>query len=563
MKKINFRKTLFAAVLLFQLNAIAAFGQTVVKGSVKDNTGKPISGVVVTDGAHFNTTDAEGNYVLNTDPTRYPMVYISTPAAYELPSKEGVADGFYQYLDAGKSENQCDFVLTKRQKPVDEFVYIVLSDPQVRNEKQLDRFRTETVPDLKQTADSLKNFEIVGMGLGDLVWDAMNLYAPYRQAVSNLGMTMFQLMGNHDFNLLYKSITQTDHPADGYGEQNYYQSFGPANYSFNIGKVHVIAMKDIDYDGNKKYTERFTPEDLDWLRKDLSYVPKGNIVFLNVHAPVANNTVAAGGNARNANALFQLLRPYQVHIFSGHTHFYENQLPAPTIYEHNIGAACGAWWAGHVNRCGAPNGYLVVQVKGDDVKWRYKATGCSPDYQFRLYQPGEFESQKDYVVANIWDWDWTYTVNWYEDGVLKGAMQAFDDEDQDYINIGENALDIVQQSKPENREAAEKFAMDFAAGYLRARYDVNAAFAREDNERNMALVGCLTDIALYRMVLSLPSRMSWEKYEKQYSRQVEWLEAVQSSAVMLDLPTVTGPNGEEDYHNPIRTGEGVRNNYIW
>ena len=41
MKKINFRKTLFAAVLLFQLNAIAAFGQTVVKGSVKDNTGKP------------------------------------------------------------------------------------------------------------------------------------------------------------------------------------------------------------------------------------------------------------------------------------------------------------------------------------------------------------------------------------------------------------------------------------------------------------------------------------------------------------------------------------------
>ena len=402
---------------------------------MKDNTGKPISGVVVTDGAHFNTTDAEGNYVLNTDPTRYPMVYISTPAAYELPSKEGVADGFYQYLDAGKSENQCDFVLTKRQKPVDEFVYIVLSDPQVRNEKQLDRFRTETVPDLKQTADSLKNFEIVGMGLGDLVWDAMNLYAPYRQAVSNLGMTMFQLMGNHDFNLLYKSITQTDHPADGYGEQNYYQSFGPANYSFNIGKVHVIAMKDIDYDGNKKYTERFTPEDLDWLRKDLSYVPKGNIVFLNVHAPVANNTVAAGGNARNANALFQLLRPYQVHIFSGHTHFYENQSPAPTIYEHNIGAACGAWWAGHVNRCGAPNGYLVVQVKGDDVKWRYKATGCSPDYQFRLYQPGEFESQKDYVVANIWDWDWTYTVNWYEDGVLKGAMQAFDDEDQDYINM--------------------------------------------------------------------------------------------------------------------------------
>lgn len=134
---------------------------------------------------------------------------------------------------------------------------------------------------------------------------------------------------------------------------------------------------------------------------------------------------------------------------------------------------------------------------------------------------------------------------------------------QDYINIGEGALDIVQQSKPENREAAEGFAMDFAAGYLRARYDVSAAYAKEGDERNMALVGCLTDIALYRMVLSLPSRMGWEKYEKQFDRQVEWLKAVQSSTVTLDLPAATGPDGEEDYGNPIRTGEGVRNNYIW
>ena len=59
-------------------------------------------------------------------------------------------------------------------------------------------------------------------------------------------------------------------------------------------------MKDIDYDGNKKYTERFTPEDLDWLRKDLSYVPEGSTVFLNVHAPVANNTVSAGTQRQRA-----------------------------------------------------------------------------------------------------------------------------------------------------------------------------------------------------------------------------------------------------------------------
>ena len=54
MKKVCNRNMLFAAILCLQLNVVAAFGQTVVKGSVKDNTGKPVSGVVVTDGAHFN-----------------------------------------------------------------------------------------------------------------------------------------------------------------------------------------------------------------------------------------------------------------------------------------------------------------------------------------------------------------------------------------------------------------------------------------------------------------------------------------------------------------------------
>lgn len=434
MRKI-YRQWLCMAVLLCQITAQAAENGAVVRGTVKDVQGNPIAGVVVTDGKNMTATDNRGMYLLDTDPVRQPMVYISTPADYVLPEKNGIADGFYRYQDAGKTENQCDFILQKREKKTDEFVFIPISDPQVKNEKQLERFRSETIPDLVYTVDSLNVPETIGMQLGDLVWDAMNLYTPYRTTISDLGLTMFQVMGNHDFNLQYADMERMAEPAKGYGEKNYYEMFGPTDYSFNIGKVHVIAMKDIDYEGGKKYTERFTEEQLEWLKKDLSYVPEGTTVFLNVHAPVANTTVEGGDNVRNANALFRILRPYKAHIFSGHTHFYENTLPAAGIYEHNIGAACGAWWAGDVNRCGAPNGYLVVTVKGDDVKWRYKATGRPADYQFRLYKPGEFETQKQYVVANIWDWDIAYTVNWYEDGVLKGAMQQFDDEDQDYLNM--------------------------------------------------------------------------------------------------------------------------------
>ena len=426
------KKNLLAALLLCQILTVSA-ADTIVKGFVKDTNGNPVSGVPVSDGRNVTVTDSNGCYSLTTDPERNPLVYISTPAAYHLPQTEGIANGFYQPLKTETTENICNFTLQKRNQPCDNFIFIPISDPQVINDQQFDRFRSETVPDLKQTVDSLKAYEIVGMGLGDMVWDRMDYMQPYINAVKNWGLTMFQVPGNHDLNKKYADLGRTQNTADGYAEQDYLASFGPTNYSFNIGKVHIIGMKSTDYKGGKKYVEYLTDEQLEWLKNDLSYVPKGTTVFLNLHAPVANTTVFAGGNVRNANALFNILRPYEVHIFSGHTHYYENTRPHPTIYEHNIGAACGAWWAGDVNRCGAPNGYLIVTIKGNDIKWRYKATKQGPDYQFRLYKPGKFETQKQYVVANIWDWDNAYLVNWYEDGVMKGAMQQFEDEDQAYI----------------------------------------------------------------------------------------------------------------------------------
>lgn len=134
---------------------------------------------------------------------------------------------------------------------------------------------------------------------------------------------------------------------------------------------------------------------------------------------------------------------------------------------------------------------------------------------------------------------------------------------EDYNNIGKDALDVVQQSDEQNRILAEKYAMDFAAGYLRGRYDLEKAFALTGDERNMALVGCLTDIALYRMCLNLPARMGLEKRKEQFDEAVKWLQSVQNSNILLDLPLVAGPDGEEDYNNPIRTGMGIRNNYDW
>jgi len=436
MKSVRFLSLLF--LLTFSTGYLLAADQPVkkeiiVKGVVTDTQKIPITGVVVTDGVNFTQTDAKGYYQLVSDPSQSKFVYLSVPTFYKAPVEKALPTGYYARLDTTKKKNRCNFQLVKQQ-PAERFAFITISDPQVKNEWQLERFRKETVPDLAETLGQFSSEPVYGMVLGDIVWDAMPLFDGYKEAISSLPITMYHTIGNHDFDLLYPALSQSENKSN-YGEHVFNDNFGPTDYSFNVGKVHIISMKDIDYEGQRKYVEEFTPEQLEWLKKDLSYVSPGSTVFLNLHAPAYNRSTT-GGNIRNAEELYGILKNYKVHIFDGHTHYYENRVVSPDIYEHNIGAACGAWWAGEVNRCGAPNGYLIVQVNGDQVSWQYKATGRPLDYQFHVYKPGEFESQPDFLVVNVWDYDPAWKLSYYENGVEKpGVLEEFADEDQNYITM--------------------------------------------------------------------------------------------------------------------------------
>ena len=355
-------------------------------GKVTDPSGKGIAGVVVNDGISFTKTDAQGAWSLVSDTTRSKFVSISVPASCVLPQQDGLAGDYYISV---------------------------------------------TVPDLKEVIDSLKQSrEVVAMTLGDLVWDNMPLFDEYQESVKNTGAVFFQCIGNHDFDKQYQDLHNMAMGTPVYGEMVYGSYFGPTDYSFNIGKAHIVTMKDINYVGGKNYVESLTGQQLEWLKKDLSYVPKGSLVILNLHAPVWNK-VSPGGNVRNADALKEVLKDYKVHVFSGHTHFFQNNEVTPTLYEHNIGAACGGWWAGWVNQCGAPNGYMVVDVDGDNVKWHYKATRRDFAYQFRIYNKGEFTAQSSFVVANVWDWDSACRVVWYQDGKPMGDMEQFVGSDEE------------------------------------------------------------------------------------------------------------------------------------
>lgn len=121
----------------------------------------------------------------------------------------------------------------------------------------------------------------------------------------------------------------------------------------------------------------------------------------------------------------------------------------------------------------------------------------------------------------------------------------------------------MQQSSPDNRLIAEQRALSRITSALRGRYDVEKAFACEGVQRDAELVGCAVDIALYHMSASLPQKMGSEVREKRYKDAIEYLKEIQAGRVIPDIPTVTGPDGEEDFHNPIRYGSAPKNEYIW
>lgn len=440
-------KKITSLLFLSALSLSAMAQQTVfqLKGEVRTSGGKGIAGVVVNDGLHFTTTDSQGRWALTSDTCVSKFVAITTPADYELNNDHGLARFYIPMAKAVKSANN-DFVLRKRKHAADKFTYIAISDPQMRNEKEVGRWKKETVADLKRTIDSLKaGGEVVGMTLGDLVFDTPNLFPVYAASCQNLGMTVFQTIGNHDFDKRYQDLHNMRLGAPVFAEHNYYRFFGPTDYSFNIGKIHVVTIKNINYVSHKQYIEAITDQDLAWLEKDLSYVPKGSTVFLNMHA-AAWNTVLADGNIRNAAELKKLLKDYRVHVFCGHTHYFQNIVVNDHLFQHNISAACGAWWAGNVGVSGAPNGYLIVDVNGDDVRWHYKPTGMSVTTQMRLYAPKTFRRDRQHLVANVWDYDPACTVTWQEDGVDKGAMEQFTATDEMYIRM-QNALyrDVDEQ----------------------------------------------------------------------------------------------------------------------
>lgn len=384
-----------------------------VTGSVKCGSSR-LSGVVVSDGENFAVTGRNGKFRMDISDSA-DFVFVVTPSGYTAPYESG-APVFYMEADGTE---RFDFQLLRTEDSED-YTLVAIADPQTLHERHFAKFMKTGFPDLNSTVEAYKSEGLtVGLTLGDICWDSHEIYPEYKKAMAGLGIPFYTVIGNHDH--------EKDLQGDYQTSSAYRAVFGPENYAFSIGGDYVIVLDNIIYDTQKKYVEGYTEDILAWVKGLLGYIPEDSHIFIAQHSPTA--FVSEGGHSmvRNAEKMLDILKGRKVTFLSGHTHINNNFELAEGINECNVAAICGTWWITDHCNDGTPGGYKVFEKRDGGFSSYYKSVGHDRDFQVEVFNLGQSRLHPNGVVANVWDYDASWTVEWLQDGKPMGAMRQVTD----------------------------------------------------------------------------------------------------------------------------------------
>lgn len=399
--------------------AVRAQSPVRVRGRVTA-AGQGLARVAVSDGRSIVATARDGTYEMVTTVDR-DFIRLSVPSGYAIPrTATGTALFYHPVSSNAAGTMEASFELEPLSTSDDEHTVLLLADVQTQDEQEMRWFHEQTVPDVRETIRGLDGRPVVGIACGDIMYDDLSLFPQYERGVARMEIPFYQVIGNHDLDL--------DASTDEGSTETFCGHFGPRYYSFDRGAVHYVVLDDVFWHG-AGYIGYLDAGQLAWLSADLALVEAGRPVVVLQHIPALGSAHIRLGEARpqphmsvtNREMLYRLLEPYQALILVGHTHEHEHVF-AHGVHELVSATVCGAWWSGPICADGAPNGYTVLEVSGETLQWRYKATDRPPDYQLRLYPGGADPTAPDEFVANVWDWDPEWTVVWYEGGDRRGSM---------------------------------------------------------------------------------------------------------------------------------------------
>jgi len=488
-------------------------------------TGKPIGDVAVSDGFSVVTTDKDGFYMMKPSTDAW-YVFYSIPANCEV-TKYIHGPKFYTRITKDVQEYNFELKLLPDGKKEEKFALLTFADPQVSSKTGLSRFTTEAIPAIKAYAKELSaEMPVYGITLGDIIstgtsdedhfdpttrGDATQYMEKMREAMrpSTVGFPIFQVMGNHDCNYFGGNnplVPDAQNSTTNIKAQREFEStFGPINYSFNRGDVHIVGMRDIYYTTNwttRNYQTGFLKEQYEWLKQDLAVVPKDKMVVLCVHIPLFGSASKSGETGHYVKEVHQLLNEFkEAHVISGHTHYQRNYIHTTyNIYEHNMGTVCGTWWSSNICGDGTPNGYGVFIGEGNTfTDWYYmgyhEGMNTRQD-QMRLYRGSaitgaprqskngtngtgyySYNFGDDVILANVFMADKNWTIEVYEDDVKTGEMKLVDGTYTFDKMVGNYTMDDPRRIKEGSVGAYDMWAVGIQVGELN-RVGSNGSWVR-------------------------------------------------------------------------------------
>lgn len=389
--------------------SLVTTGEPNVSGKVLCD-GKPMSGVRVSDGLVWATTDSNGEYILSSDKSRG-HVFVVIPSGTFPEVDRGFPQFWKPFSSAniGSSET-LDFHLFSQKN--DSHKMIFSADWHIAGRLNDVQAWTSGYKAEMAALGSGGTTPIYEIALGDITWDSFwdsGKYTPAAWKTLNSGSAhpIFTVMGNHDYNL--KSYGSKDNDLAASAE--YRKALGPAYYSMNIGKVHYIILDNIIYDNSngtaagRSATEQVSEEQIAWIKEDLKSVGTETPIVVAAHAPFyrinpGNGVWKQAAVTKNASAVLKLFSDYQdVRVFVGHQHVHQFKdykaagqgFAKNKMIEYTVPPIGGTLWTTQyyvsydLGTDGCPPGYDCLSVKGTQLDVKFKAIGESEDYQMRVY----------------------------------------------------------------------------------------------------------------------------------------------------------------------------------
>ena len=447
-----------------------------IHGELTDEEGKPMEGVVVSDGFTCVKTDSIGRYKLLTNKDSR-FVYYTIPDYCEVLTHSETDRTALFYQPIVSKRKTYNFTLHRLPHGKEKnYRLIVFGDPQVTNafnpyftgpnddpvkKTDLERFTEETMTDVKETIGNLPaGTPVYALSMGDNVqyYGGYNasLEEGIRKAMGSSKARVFSVIGNHDQdnNPLYK--------------RKWEDSFGPTDYSFDRGDVHYVCFNNVHFFRGMSYYQpgELMESQLKWLRQDLALADKSKKLIVSYHIPLTFGTrpsknaeplnITTEEGHYSSSILSTILKEAKAfkggyELFCGHTHFainHEINFHGQRVLEHCHAAACGNIWQSNINICGTPNGYYVYSIEQNHLtNAYYKGTFWPAERQMSLFYANTNFNGESYatdwslphnekvVVANVFNADSRWKVVAIEDG-HEHEMKRLNSKGQDAFATG-------------------------------------------------------------------------------------------------------------------------------